>query len=210
MRKTHLLEEKSVLDYFIVCQKFFDLIMSMEIDEDRKYVLTKYSSRMGLKCVSESDHNLLICKLKIKWNSRIRVERKEIFNLKDPEGLSLFSELTSNCPQLVKLSQKSSDFLSDAEQWMKKVEDIKHKSFKKIRLTSKPKPQNPELETLMIAKQKLRARIVGIMDPVLKSKLNENIYLIEREISTVCSEKNAQIVKDHIRDLSNDSGQVCR
>ena len=62
----------------------------------------------------------------------------------------------------------------------------------------------------MIAKQKLRARIVGIMDPVLKSKLNENIYLIEREISTVCSEKNAQIVKDHIRDLSNDSGQVCR
>ena len=96
---------------------------------------------------------------------------------------------------MVKLSQKSSDFLSDAEQWMKKVEDIKHKSFKKIRLTSKPKPQNPELETLMIAKQKLRARIVGIMDPVLKSKLNENIYLIEREISTMCSEKMQKLLR---------------
>ena len=47
MRKTSISEEKSVLDYFIVCQKIFTLISRMEVDENRKYALTKYSSRMG-------------------------------------------------------------------------------------------------------------------------------------------------------------------
>ena len=182
----------------------------MEIDEDRKYVLTKYSSRMGLKCVSESDHNVLICRLKLKWNNRIRTERKEIFNLKDKEGLKLFSELTSNCPQLINLSNNSSDFLADAEKWMNKIEDIKHKSFKKIRLTSKPKPQNPELNSLMLTKQNLITRLVDIVDPVLKRKLNENIHLIEKEISIICSERNAKTVKEHIRELSTNSEQVHR
>ena len=48
-RKTKISEEKSVIDYYIVCPKFFELISSMEKDENRKYVLTKYSSRMGVK-----------------------------------------------------------------------------------------------------------------------------------------------------------------
>lgn len=61
IRKTKLLEEKSVIDYFIVCPGFFELISSLVIDEERKYVLTKYSSRMGKKCINESDHNVLVC-----------------------------------------------------------------------------------------------------------------------------------------------------
>ena len=35
--------EKSVIDYFIVCQAFYSLIISMLVDEERKYVLTKFS-----------------------------------------------------------------------------------------------------------------------------------------------------------------------
>ena len=90
-RKTTLSDEKSVLDYFIVCPAFFELISSLVIDEEQKYVLIKYSSRMGVKCVKKSDHNVLLCYLNIKWDKRRKDERKEVFKLKDAEGLKKFS-----------------------------------------------------------------------------------------------------------------------
>ena len=34
--------EKSVIDYFIVCPAFYSLIISMLVDKERKYVLTKF------------------------------------------------------------------------------------------------------------------------------------------------------------------------
>ena len=121
LRKTKTSDEKSVIDFFIVCQWFFELIQCMEIDENRKFTLTKYSSRMGLKCIVPSDHNILFCKLNIKWNMKMKIERKEIYKLKDSEGMRIFSEKTSNCPKLVQLSLNSNNFLEDSEKWMKKL-----------------------------------------------------------------------------------------
>ena len=39
--------EESVLDYFIVCQELFTLLSSMKIDEDRSFVLSRYTKRNG-------------------------------------------------------------------------------------------------------------------------------------------------------------------
>ena len=212
LRRTKISEEKSVIDYFIVCSKFFELISSLEIDENRKYVLTKYSSRMGVKCLVKSDHNPLVCTLNIKWDKRTKIERKEIFKLKDKEGLRMFNEITSNCPKLVQLSKHSSNFSNDAEQWMKKINDIMHLSFKKIRISGKGKPMEIELRNLMKAKQKLgneRSK-VGVENQQVRNKIEQNIDIIENEISLICSEKNSKIVKEHLAELSNNEDQVCR
>ena len=182
IRKTTHSEEKSVIDYFVVCHEFFELICSLLIDEERKYVLTKYSSRMGVKCIKKSDHNVLVCSLNIKWDNRIRKERKEVFKLKDVEGLRSFSEKTSNCSKLVQLSQHSTDFLDDADKWMKTIENIKHQSFKKIRITGKSKPQNPELNSIMKYKQDLISKLGETDNPVQKYQLGENIRSIDEEI----------------------------
>ena len=66
-RKTVNSEEKSVLDYFIVCKRFYNLVKSMTIDEDGAYSLTKYSGRTGNKSIKQSDHNTMIMELDIKW-----------------------------------------------------------------------------------------------------------------------------------------------
>ena len=42
-RQTVNSEERSVLDYFIVCRRFYKIIRNMLIDEERKYALIKYS-----------------------------------------------------------------------------------------------------------------------------------------------------------------------
>ena len=210
--KTKISEEKSVIDYYIVCPKFFELISSMEIDENRKYVLTKYSSRMGVKCTIESDHNPLICTLNVKWDKRIKTQRQEIFKLKHEEGLRVFKEITSNCPKLIELSLKSSNFQNDANQWLKKLNVIMHQSFKKIIITGKGKASNPELDSLMRAKQMLRTKLGEIsgLNQNSEKEITQNIQLIENEISKICSEQNCKIVKQHFAELSSNDGQVSR
>ena len=166
---------------------------------------------MVKKCVTESDHNPLVCKLKIKWDSKVKIKRKEVFKLKDKESLKMFQELTSKCPKLVQFSQKSSNFLEDAEKWMNKIQDIMHTNFKKIRITGKRK-ENPELETLMKVKRELRGKLEKLngQNEGLENRINENIAAIENEISMICTEKYSNIVKEHIGQLSDDGEHVCR
>ena len=57
-KKTVRGTEKSVIDYFVVCQELFQKIMKICIDEERQYVLTKYYKK-GTPAV-ESDPNLMI------------------------------------------------------------------------------------------------------------------------------------------------------
>ena len=82
MRKKGNKTEESVLDYFIVCETFYNFCVKMEIDEKRKYTLKRfYKSKNGNKVIL-SDHNPLFLSLKVSWNSYIRRPRLEIFNLK--------------------------------------------------------------------------------------------------------------------------------
>ena len=72
MRKKGNKTEESVLDYFIVCETFYNFCVKMEIDEERKYALKRfYKSKNGNKVIL-SDHNPLFLSLKVSWNSYIR------------------------------------------------------------------------------------------------------------------------------------------
>ena len=71
-RKTTKRTEKSILDFFIVCKSFLSLITKRIVDEAREYSLTKFSTKNGQKSIKESDHNLLILKLNLRWNSRTK------------------------------------------------------------------------------------------------------------------------------------------
>ena len=60
----------------------------------------------------------------------------------------------------------------------------------------------------MKAKQELKTILDKIRDPcsINRTQINENIQQIEKEISTICSERNSSIVKSQIAELE----QVCR
>ena len=108
--------------------------------------------------------------------------------------------MTSNCPKLIDFSKKSDNFLGDVDRWLKQIQDIMHKSFKKIRITGKKKPNHTEVDILMKAKQELRQKLGEIegQDPFSENEIKANISEIENEISILCSEKNSKIVKDHM------------
>ena len=56
--KTVNCQEESVLDDFIVYRRFYNLVKSMRVDEERVYSLTKYIGRTG--SIKNSNHNTLI------------------------------------------------------------------------------------------------------------------------------------------------------
>ena len=73
--------EKSILDYFIVCQEMFSYLSSMIIDESRAYVLTKYAKIRGKTIVTQSDHNPIICKFNCLWSDQMVDAKQRIKTL---------------------------------------------------------------------------------------------------------------------------------
>ena len=85
-RKTVNGDEKSVLDYFLVCPQLAQYFERMLIDEDRQHVLTKYATTRGVQKSSESDHNILYAKFVLSFSSQRSVVRRELFNFKDSDS----------------------------------------------------------------------------------------------------------------------------
>ena len=66
------------------------------IDDDRKHVLVRYmNTKHGIK-VKESDNNSIVTEIKVKWDKSNTLKQVEMYNLKDPEGLKKFKEMTTN------------------------------------------------------------------------------------------------------------------
>ena len=138
-------EEKSVLDYFIVCKRFFTMVTNMIVDEERAYSLTKYSGRTGNKSVKESDHNTLVMKLNVNWSSDIKetAERVEIFNFKNQEHFQEFVKLSNQNVDLKALfTHDDEDLEVSAKKWLKSVNKMISQSFSKVRI--KKGKINPE------------------------------------------------------------------
>ena len=131
-RKTARRTEESVLDYFIVCQELYQNIVKMVIDEQRQYVLSRFYKYKHKTSTVESDHNIMVLYLNFKWNQKICVERKEIYNLRNSQCQQLFQENTSKNPKLVQIL-KNQDIARAGAKWIKEIKHEISNSFKKIR-----------------------------------------------------------------------------
>ena len=86
-RVTQRVKEESVIDSVIVCDRMEDKISAIVIDEHRDHVLTRLSkTKKGVK-IKEFDHNSIITQVKVDWNKTKNIQRLEIYNFKDIEGL---------------------------------------------------------------------------------------------------------------------------
>ena len=95
--------EKSVIDFFIVCQSLYQMVVKMDIDEERRLVLTKFSKNKKGQCSTiESDHNPLKLEINLSWNPKMSKKRTEIYNLRNKECQASFKEFTNNSDILTK------------------------------------------------------------------------------------------------------------
>ena len=110
-RVTKHKEEKSILDFILVCEKLAEFFTLMFVDEERNFPLTKYASTKGGRKIIESDHNILIAKFSIEYkNTPWRQDKHEVFNLKNPECQAKFLEVTNDSFKLRKCFEGSQSF----------------------------------------------------------------------------------------------------
>ena len=79
----------------IVCEEVEEMISEVKIDEERKYVLTRYTKTKKGNKIKESDHNSVITYMNTTWNKNENLNRIEVYNFKDENGLKKFREMTS-------------------------------------------------------------------------------------------------------------------
>ena len=93
-RKTINGEEKSVLDFFIVCDKVRSYLNKMVVDEENQHSLTNFHPANQGRKVKVSDHNPLIMELNLMSSGR-KSERLELFNFKNEECQKTCHSLTN-------------------------------------------------------------------------------------------------------------------
>ena len=98
-RKTHCLNEKSILDLFIVCERILPFVTKMHVDVKGEHQLTNFRGISNRGKVTECDHS----KIELEVNMQYEVKkplRIEAYNFKKIESQEFFKEITTSSSTL--------------------------------------------------------------------------------------------------------------
>ena len=169
-RETKVGTEKAILDYIIVCDRLLPFVSEMVIDEQREDVLTKYATKKGTKTKVESDHNLLRCQFKIKYDKSKKKERIEIFKYKDQSGQKKFLEVTTNTNKLSSCFDNDLNIKDQSVKFEKALRKISHECFTKVKTGGRIK------ETEIGKKIKVRDKLISSIN---NNTSNQNKTLLK-------------------------------
>ena len=195
--------EQSIIDFIIVCPTMYSSMQSMKVDGINR--MRRYLRKNKNISIIQSDHKLIVGIFNQTWsdNEVKNEKRMTIFNFKDKNGWLLYKKLTSedglsNC-------FKGVNFQEEARIWLKKFQNIIHRSFPIIRV--KKKVNNDQIHQLLLEKSKLQENIVLLSKSnLLQHEKVKSIFNIQTrmdiEIASISSNKNAQIIRDQYTNLS--------
>ena len=112
-RITDTLNEKSVIDVFLVCGKVLPYVQKVLVDEKRENPLTNFSALNRCQKITESDNNKLELCLNME-TPQIKPQREGLFNFKSVIGQKTFFEVTNNSEKLRNCFKTNHDFLKQA------------------------------------------------------------------------------------------------
>ena len=205
-KKTARGVEQSVLDYFVVCSDFYQNILKMTIDDKRQYTLSRFYKYKTRTSTVESDHNVLILQVGLKWNRNIRKERKEIYNVKNISYQKIFNENTSNNRKLIEVLQNTDIFQAGAK-WIKELKHMISISFKKIRISNSTPKIDMKMLALLKQRENLKLKIsdLNTVDKKVKRSYNQKLEAVENEIADLDAEEKVKVIKEHVGHLIDDT-----
>ena len=152
-RSTVNRDEKSVIDFFIVCRRMKQFIEQMIIDEEKDFALTHYFKKKDIQYKKHSDHNTLIMDMKIPM-CKTKKLRPENFNFRNIECQKLFHEATNQSIKLTECFNSDNSLPDQCNKWFKELNSLFHQSFKKVRVNGKIK--ETDFSKLMKKKNELK------------------------------------------------------
>ena len=62
--------EESIVDFILMSRDMEQYLMNIQIDEERKHVMTKVTRTKQSVNVKESDHNTILSRFELKWKGK--------------------------------------------------------------------------------------------------------------------------------------------
>ena len=143
----------------------------------------------------ESDHNVLISKFRFGWKQRRKQEKIQMYNLKNKQNQEKFRKKTSNNKYLSSaFDDENEDIELSAQKFIKRLNKLIQKCFKKIRITTKT---DKKTEDLYEKWRKLQRND----DPQSKEELKD----IEKELADKIAE-NYKTIEEETGKFNCDEG----
>ena len=180
--------EKSILDFFLFCDKMKPFVSSMVIDESKLYALSSYSKVRGK---IHSDHNTMVVNFNLEFSKK-RQPRNKYFNFKNKECQERFFCDTNNTKEFSTCFESSENVKKQGKDWFKKLHNFFHKSFKKLRFNGKIK--ETEMNKLFELRRKMVQDIKKCNDDS-KNRLMEKLSNVEGQITEKVAEENLSKIK---------------
>ena len=201
--------EQSVIDYVITCVEMSSFLEKMMIDDNRNYVLTKFSKQKGIQKRIESDHNPIVVNFNLNYNVKKPELRKEIFNFKCKEGQKKFFTITSFSNKFISCFNPNLTSEQNTNKYFKTLDDVLHQCFDKIRIRSKGPQKNPkksEIQIKMEERTELKACLIGVKCKLLATILKQKIQDVEDFLTDQISDKTAKKISDQLGGLTLGDG----
>ena len=198
--------ERAILDFFIVNEKLKPFLKRMIIDEKREFCMSNFAQLKKNKRVTESDHNGLILELAIQFSYK-KLERQEMFNLKNKECQEAFKRETEINQDLLKCFENELPFQAQSKKWLKAFNSILFKSFRKVRICESKKKKNEINQNNLIQERiKLKKETkFKVIDANMKQKIEERIEQIEKDIGNEISDSFHKEIVETIKELGGDN-----
>ena len=202
-RITTLGIEESIIDFVIFSRGLLKDFESMEIDEEKNHVLTRYKKRKKGRKLVLSDHNVIFTSFKLAWQKKNEnKERIEMHNLKNKNCQQHFTNVSNMSTVLSNIFETSDDLDTQVERFLKKLNQKIHQCFNKIRIKNNV---NKSLDELFNQRKLERSKLKeNENDEEVKLKLDE----IETELAEKCAQENIKIIEDEIRGISCQEGGI--
>ena len=124
--------EQSVISFVLVSEDLVDTIESMKVDETKEFAPTRITKTKTGTTTKQSDHNVILTNLKMKWNKEEKKPKQNLFNLKNKECQIKFKEETNKGNYLSKVFEEEKDLNKATSMFMKRLNKVINKCFKKI------------------------------------------------------------------------------
>ena len=150
----------------------------------------------------------MLLDIKISFSSK-RLERKEMFNLKNKICQEAFWKETETNEDLLKCFQNELPLNVQSKKWLKAFNSILYKCFRKVRICENKKKslnnQNSLIEERLELQKESKSKAI---DQNIKIKIEERIRKIEEDLGNEISDSYYKEIVETISDLGGDDTNI--
>ena len=171
-RKSHCLNEKSILGLFIVCERVLPFVTKMNVNVKGEHQLRNFKGISNRRKVTESDHSKIELEVSIQYEIQ-KPQRVEAFNFKNIDCQEVFKEITTITSTLSDCFKSEEPFQIQIKNWEQVLKKHVRTAFTKIR-SRKRKFSETNIGKMLEERKKLKLEQVPNQD---------KINILEKEIA---------------------------